>query len=61
LISDVVAELMADETSAVSSKPNRKQLLGETIRRIRELNAAGGAQEQIGILLNELETLLKLS
>ncbi len=60
LICDVVAELMADETPVASSKPNRKQLVAETIRKIRTLNAAGRAKEQIETLLNELETLLNL-
>lgn len=61
VISGVVAELMAGETSSVASKPNRKQNLADTIRRIRELNTAGKARDQIGMLLNQLETLLKLA
>lgn len=52
---------MADGTSSTSSKPNRKQLAAETIARIRKLSATDGAHEQIDILLNELETLLKIA
>lgn len=61
MISDVVAELMADGGSTTSSKPNRKKLAAETIARIRKLSAAGGAHQEIDTLLNELETLLKLA
>jgi hypothetical protein len=61
MVSDVVAELMADETPTPSSKPKRRHLLAETIQRIRKLNAAGGAQQQIEVLLDELVTLLKLA
>jgi hypothetical protein len=58
LLSDVVAELMADDSPAVASKPNHKQLVAATLQRLRASVAANEPVKQINGLIDELERLL---
>jgi hypothetical protein len=61
LLSDVVAELMADDSPAVASKPNHKQLVAATLQRLRASVAAKDSVKQIDGLIDELEKLLKVA
>lgn len=60
LISDVVAELMADDSPPVS-KPNHKQRVAEVFGRFRTSVSANDPAEQIHGLIAELEKLLKIA
>lgn len=58
LLSDVVAELMADASPPKVSKPSRKQLVAEALQRLRASVAAKDSVKQIDGLIDELERLL---
>jgi hypothetical protein len=60
LISDIVAELMADDSPPVS-KPNHKQRVAEVFGRLRTSISANDPAEQIHGLIAELEKLLKIA
>jgi hypothetical protein len=60
LISDVVAELMADD-SPPAAKPNHKQRIVEVFGRLRTCVSANDPAEQIHGLIAELEKLLKIA
>lgn len=60
LISDIVAELMADDSPPVS-KPNHKQRVAEVFGRLRASVSANDPAEQIHGLIEELEKLLKIA
>ena len=61
LLRDVVAEMMAEDPAPAAPRPTHKQKLTETIRLIREANAAPDPRDRVEALLHELEMLLKLS
>lgn len=61
LLSDVVAEMMAEDPVQAAPRTTHKQKLTETIRLIREANAAPDPRDRVEALLLELEILLKLS
>ena len=61
LLSDVVAELMADDSPPAASKPNHKKLVAAAIRRLRASVAAKDPVKQIDGLITELEKLLKVA
>lgn len=58
LLSDVVAELMADDSPPAASKPSRKQLVAEAFQRLRASVAAKEPVKQIDGLIDELEKLV---
>ena len=60
-ISDVVAELMAEDPPSAAPRTTLKQQIAETIRELREANAARETAERIESLLHDLEKLLKLT
>jgi hypothetical protein len=60
LLSDVVAELMADASPPKASKPSRKQLIASALQRLRASVAAEEPVKQIDSLITELEKLLKV-
>lgn len=61
LISDVVAELMADDSPPAAAKTNHKQQVATAIGRLRASVAAKDPVEQIDGLITELEKLLKIA
>lgn len=61
LISDVVAELMADDSPPVASKPGHKQLVAAALGRLRAAVVAKNSVKQIAGLITELEKLLKVA
>jgi hypothetical protein len=61
LISDVVAELMADQDPPAKSKPSRKKRLSDALAGLRDAIRAKRPLNEIELLLGELETLLKLA
>jgi hypothetical protein len=61
LLSDVVAELMADASPPKASKPSRKQLVAAAFQRLRASVAAEEPVKQIDDLITELEKLLKIA
>lgn len=61
LLSDVVAELMADDSPPAASKPNHKQLVAAALQRLRASVAAKDPVKQIVGLITELEKLLKVA
>lgn len=60
LISDIVAELMADDSPPVS-KPNHKQRVAEVFGRLRASVSAKNSVTQIEGLITELEKLLRIA
>lgn len=61
LLSDVVAELMADASPPKASKPSRKQFVAAAFQRLRASVAAEEPVEQINGLITELEKLFKVA
>lgn len=60
LISEVVAELMADQTSVTNPPPSQRQRLIETFGRLRSAIKAEDSIKQVDRLITELERILKL-
>lgn len=61
MISEVVAELMAEEPRPAAPRATSKQQLQDTIRKLRASVVQGLPSEQITSLLDGLESLLKLA
>lgn len=61
LISDVVAELMANDSPPGASKPSHKQRVAAALGRLRASVTAKDPVKQIYGLITELETLLKIA
>lgn len=59
IITEVVAELMAEETGHKTPRASPAQNAHEMIGRLRQSVTAGCSQDQVLILLDELESLLK--
>ncbi len=60
LLSDVVAELMADEKRPAKATPSRKQLVCIRIQRLRKAVRAKKPTTEIENMITELEKLLRL-
>jgi hypothetical protein len=64
LVSEVVAELMAEDSPPAASKPTRKMVLTEAFerlaRKVKELPAAG-PQKELKAIIAEIANLLRLT